>query len=347
MTDKVTIERETLQAAIDALECALSDSRPYIVKSREVSTTLRAALAAQPADEMSPEFTDTARNALLWVLWHHQGASSKVGQAMRFALGMGDHDRLTERQIADAKRWSGPVPGLAHAPVQPADAMPGGCQYPECSGDPTSCPENEGYGCCKQPADAQFEADLIESVGQMQRGEVARVWPAQPVEPAAWRIDACEGTGYPAKWHFFDKKPDGLETFTKQPLYAAPPAPAAVPPGYALVPIEPTRAMVEAYLSANSAYWERIDAMPTKIGVWRNGTPKEATEVSYRAMIAAAKPTAAVPPGMMLVPRAKLEQFRDAFAEELAAYDIDPPLHHVKQGHDDCVALLAASGEKT
>lgn len=21
--------------------------------------------------------------------------------------------------------------------------------YPECSGDPTSCPENEGYGCCK------------------------------------------------------------------------------------------------------------------------------------------------------------------------------------------------------
>ena len=21
--------------------------------------------------------------------------------------------------------------------------------YPECSGDPLSCPENEGYGCCK------------------------------------------------------------------------------------------------------------------------------------------------------------------------------------------------------
>lgn len=76
----------------------------------------------------------------------------------------------------------------------------------------------------------------------------------------------------------------GAEVF---PVYAAPP-PAAVPPGMALVPIEPTRAMVEAYLSANSAYWERIDAMPTKIGVWRNGTPKEATEVSYRAMIAAA-----------------------------------------------------------
>ena len=53
MTDAVTISRETLQAAIDALECALSDSRPYIVKSREVSTTLRAALAAQPAEPVA------------------------------------------------------------------------------------------------------------------------------------------------------------------------------------------------------------------------------------------------------------------------------------------------------
>ena len=44
----------------------------------------------------------------------------------------------------------------------------------------------------------------------------------------------------------------------------------------------------------------------------------------------------------VMVPREKLEQFRDAFAEELAAYDIDPPIEHVKRGHDDCVALLAA-----
>ena len=43
----MTIERETLERAIDALECALGDSRPYIVKSREVSAALRAALAEQ------------------------------------------------------------------------------------------------------------------------------------------------------------------------------------------------------------------------------------------------------------------------------------------------------------
>lgn len=42
--------------------------------------------------ELSPDFTDTARAALLWVLWHHQGGSSPVGQPIRFALGMGKHD---------------------------------------------------------------------------------------------------------------------------------------------------------------------------------------------------------------------------------------------------------------
>lgn len=75
---------------------------------------IRAALAArQPVGEpveMSPEFTDTARAAIAWVLWHHQGGSSPVGQPLRFALGMGQHDRMTDYQIAEAKRfaaWAG------------------------------------------------------------------------------------------------------------------------------------------------------------------------------------------------------------------------------------------------
>jgi len=38
---------------------------------------------------------------------------------------------------------------------------------------------------------------------------------------------------------------------------------------------------------------------------------------------------------------------RAAFAEELAAYDdIDPPIHHVKKGHDGCAAWLANRGIK-
>lgn len=66
---------------------------------------LAAAPQAPTPDEMSPDFTDKARAALLWVLWHHQGASSPVGQPIRFALGMGQHDRLNDHQLREAKRW--------------------------------------------------------------------------------------------------------------------------------------------------------------------------------------------------------------------------------------------------
>lgn len=66
----------------------------------------RAVLALTTAARAAgSEFTDTARAALLWVLWHHQGASSNVGQPIRFALGMGAHDRLTEHQVREAKLW--------------------------------------------------------------------------------------------------------------------------------------------------------------------------------------------------------------------------------------------------
>ena len=41
---------------------------------------------------------------------------------------------------------------------------------------------------------------------------------------------------------------------------------------------------------------------------------------------------------------ALVKQCRDAFAEELGAYDIQPPIQHLHQGHADCVAWLAAHG---
>jgi hypothetical protein len=43
---------------------------------------------------------------------------------------------------------------------------------------------------------------------------------------------------------------------------------------------------------------------------------------------------------------ALIKECRDAFAEELSAWDIEPPLHHVQQGHDKCVKWLAAHGIK-
>jgi hypothetical protein len=41
--------------------------------------------------------------------------------------------------------------------------------------------------------------------------------------------------------------------------------------------------------------------------------------------------------------RELIEKCRDALAEELGAWDIDPPLFHVKEAHDACVAWLAAA----
>lgn len=101
----------------DSIERGKLD-HPGFYRNTQLGEVLRrvlsAALAArQPVGEpveLSPEFTDTARAAIAWVLWHHQGGSSAVGQPLRFALGMGQHDRMTDQQIAEAKRfatWAG------------------------------------------------------------------------------------------------------------------------------------------------------------------------------------------------------------------------------------------------
>ena len=80
-------------------DCAETDEGAIALYDRPVPP------AVVEPPEMSPDFTDTARAALLWVLCHHLGGSSPVGQPIRFALGMGQHDRLNEHQLAEAKRW--------------------------------------------------------------------------------------------------------------------------------------------------------------------------------------------------------------------------------------------------
>lgn len=54
----------------------------------------------------------------------------------------------------------------------------------------------------------------------------------------------------------------------------------------------------------------------------------------------------AIPEGWKLVPVDALTRWRNAFAEELGAWDIDPPLHHVKTSHDEIDAMLAAAPEQ-
>ena len=96
------LENEAREQALQALA-----SEGQWIEQTGAQQKRIAELEAQLArDELSPEFTDTSRAALLWVLWHHQGGSSPVGQPLRFALGFGAHDHLNENQIAEAKRWA-------------------------------------------------------------------------------------------------------------------------------------------------------------------------------------------------------------------------------------------------
>jgi hypothetical protein len=42
--------------------------------------------------------------ALCYVLWHHQGGSSTIGQQVRPLLGLGPHERMSAEQAEAAKR---------------------------------------------------------------------------------------------------------------------------------------------------------------------------------------------------------------------------------------------------
>lgn len=60
--------------------------------------------------------------------------------------------------------------------------------------------------------------------------------------------------------------------------------------------VQITDDMARAYLAANTAYWRAVDESVGKPGVWRNGTPHEATLEGLRAALAAAP--AVQPPTM-------------------------------------------------
>lgn len=82
--------------------------------------------AHEAADEI-----ERMQGLLLWALYHHQGGSSQIGQPIRRALGIGQHDALTKDQITRAKAAAGMSP-----PEVPDDAMEddggsraGACDY--------------------------------------------------------------------------------------------------------------------------------------------------------------------------------------------------------------------------
>jgi len=57
---------------------------------------------------------------LLWALYHHQGASSPVGQPIRRALGIDPHAPLTAVQLTHAKQTAESLPFNAMYTAKPA-----------------------------------------------------------------------------------------------------------------------------------------------------------------------------------------------------------------------------------
>lgn len=55
--------------------------------------------------DQCPEFTDTSRAGICWLLWHHQASRDPVGTVCRFILGMGENDAMTAHQVELARSW--------------------------------------------------------------------------------------------------------------------------------------------------------------------------------------------------------------------------------------------------
>lgn len=79
------------------------------------------------------------------------------------------------------------------------------------------------------------------------------------------------------------------------------------------------------------------------VGLLRDGSSVRWSDRMALRAIRAALLTA--PPGYVQVPVEALRRWQAAFAEELAAHDISPPIKHVKDGHDETAAMLAAAPE--
>jgi hypothetical protein len=60
-------------------------------------------LEHHPETEQAKKDAKSYRSMLLWVLYHHQGSKSDVGQPIRRALGIGQFDNLNDEQIQEAK----------------------------------------------------------------------------------------------------------------------------------------------------------------------------------------------------------------------------------------------------
>jgi hypothetical protein len=95
----MTASREQI---IGKLQTALSDAGTtgmlVYLRANEIEQIIAALLLADAAERQE--------SALWWVLWHHQGGSSPIGQTLRKFLGIGQYAALNLKQLDAAKSFA-------------------------------------------------------------------------------------------------------------------------------------------------------------------------------------------------------------------------------------------------
>ena len=110
-TDSVSIAKRWLENDLPVSE---------LVRLKDASLDAPAGLFANVATALGldPEHVsneqviytaERQRDALIWVLWHHQGGSSSIGQPIRRLLEIAQHAHLTDEQYASARRFASTI----------------------------------------------------------------------------------------------------------------------------------------------------------------------------------------------------------------------------------------------
>ena len=114
-------ERLKRRVRLNALE---DEDAPFLLELRARVEALEAAQQQEQDPDGNRE--DQFRCALLWVLWHHQGGSSPIGQPLRRFLGLGPHDRMNPAWVQLAQRWGEDYASSSALPETEAQAAPAG-----------------------------------------------------------------------------------------------------------------------------------------------------------------------------------------------------------------------------
>ena len=100
---------EALELAIDEIEriksiclreCGVGIANEVVIRQLK---SCKQSLEQKEPSQQQP-ISEDVKSCLLFSLFHHQGSHSKIGQPIRYALGIGKFDELNDEQLSIAMR---------------------------------------------------------------------------------------------------------------------------------------------------------------------------------------------------------------------------------------------------